>query len=123
MTQYAQRNNIKLAHPKIDIPVDVSTSDNGNMNITLGIGDKSDDGSFAWTMYGISRAAWRSDKDGKLSEQFSKAYPNERLYRHSLAEEMDALHLVLVGIKGNKNVKKTESIAPNIAEIKRRRFA
>jgi len=105
ISQYAQRKNIKLAHPKIDIPVDFSSGD-GNTKITLGIGDKNDDGSFAWTMYGISRAVWQPEKDGKLSKEFSKAYPNEKVYRTSRAEEMEALHTVLTVLKESKDVKK-----------------
>ncbi|HEY0461255.1 MAG TPA: tetratricopeptide repeat protein [Pyrinomonadaceae bacterium] len=116
LTQYAQRKNIKLAHPKIEIPVDFSATGNGNTKITLGIGDKTDDGSFAWTMYGISRAVWQTDKDGKLSESFSKAYPGEKVYRHSLAEEMDALHMVLTGIKKEKDAKK---LSPSLALLKK----
>ena len=106
LIQFAQRSGIKIAHPKIDIPVNFSTSGKGETNITLGIGDKSDDGSFVWTMYGISRAVWQTDKDGKLSKEFSKAYPKEKVYRHSLAEEMDALHMVLTSLKASKDVKK-----------------
>jgi tetratricopeptide (TPR) repeat protein len=116
LTQYAQRKNIKLAHPKVDIPVNISSTGNGNTSITLGIGDKTDDGSFAWTMYGISRAVWQTDKDGKLSESFSKAYPGEKVYRHSLAEEMDALHMVLTGIKKEKDAKK---LSPSLALLKK----
>jgi len=116
ISQYAQAKSIKLAHPKINIPVDVSKSENGNTNITLGIGGKDDDGSFAWMMYGISRAAWKLDKDGKPSEEFSKAYPNEKVYRHSLAEEMDALHMVLTGLKGGKNMK---NIDPSLVMLKK----
>ena len=114
--QYGQRSGLKLAHPKIDIPVNVSSSGKGETNITLGIGDKMDDGSFTWTMYGITRAAWQSEKDGKLSKEFSKAYPNEKVYRHSLAEEMDALHSVLSGVKESKDVKKTN---PSLALLKK----
>jgi len=118
LNQYAQRSGIKLAHPKIDIPVDFSSTGKGETSITLGniLGGKGDDGSFAWTMYGISRATWQTDKDGKLSEEFSKAYPNEKVYRHSLAEEMDALHTVLTVLKGDKKAKKP---APSLVALKK----
>lgn len=113
LTQFAQRESIKLAHAKIDVPVNVSTSENGNTNITLGIGslkdDGGDDGSFAWTVYGLNRAAWRSGKDGKLSADFAKAYPNEKIYRHSLAEEASALRMVLTVLNEGKKVKKLDS--------------
>ncbi len=116
LIQYAQTNDIKLAHPKIEIPVDFSTSGDGNTKITLGMGDKNDDGSFAWTTYGLSRAAWQTGKDGKLSKEFVKAYPNEKVYRHSLAEETDALHTVLTVLKESKDVKK---LTPALAALKK----
>lgn len=116
LMQYAQRENIKLAHPKINIPVDFSASGDGNTKITLGIGGKTDDGSFAWTMYGISRAAWQTDKTGKVSEKFAKAYPNEKIYRHSLAEEMDTLKMVLLSVKESKEAKNLE---PSLAMLKK----
>jgi len=111
LKQYAVRSNINLAHPKIIVPVDFSSSGDGNTKITLGslMGGKDDDGSFAWTMYGISRAIWQTDKTGKLSEKFAAAYPNERVYRHSLAEETDALRMVLIGVKDSKKYKKLDS--------------
>ena len=116
ISQYAQANNIKLAHPKINVPVNFSKSENGDNNITLGIGDKTDDGSSAWLMYGLSRGIWQSEKDGKLSKEFSKAYPNEKVYRHSLAEEMEALHKVITVLKESKDVKKT---APALVALKK----
>ncbi|MGI8640755.1 MAG: tetratricopeptide repeat protein [Pyrinomonadaceae bacterium] len=118
LIQYAQNNSIKLAHPKIDIPVDFSSSGDGNTKITLGnlMSDKNDDGSFAWTTYGLSRAAWQTDKNGKLSKEFSKAYPNEKVYRRSLMEEMDALHTVLTVLKESKDVKK---LNPALATLKK----
>ena len=116
LIQYSQTNDIKLSHPKVEIPVDFSTSSNGNTKITLGMGDKNDDGSFAWTTYGLSRAAWQTGKDGKLSKEFVKAYPNEKVYRHSLAEETDALHTVLTVLKEGKNVKK---LTPALAALKK----
>lgn len=118
LMQFGQRSDIKLAHPKIDIPVNVSSSENGNIGITLGIGDKDkEDDSFAWTVYGLHRASWRvAGKDGKLSESFSKAYPNEKNYRHSLAEETDALRMVVTLLKNDKNAKK---LSPSLTLLKR----
>lgn len=119
LIQFAQHTNLKLAHPKIEIPVNVSSSENGNTNITLGadsLKGNDDDGSFAWTIYGISRAGWQTGKDGKLSADFSKAYPNEKIYRHSLAEETNALRTVLGVLKESKNAKK---LNPSLAMLKK----
>ncbi|HLM61639.1 MAG TPA: hypothetical protein VK308_12610 [Pyrinomonadaceae bacterium] len=60
-------------------------------------------------MYGISRALWQTDKEGKLSDKFAKAYPGERVYRHSLAEETEALRMVLSALKNDKKIKKVDS--------------
>lgn len=122
LNQYAGRNNIQLAHPKIVVPVDFSAKGDGNTNITLSIdslmGSKKDDGSAGWMMYGISRSNWQTGKDGKLSEKFAAAYPNERVYRHSLAEETDALRMVLV-LSKDKEGKKAKKLEPSVAKLKK----
>ena len=111
LNQYAGRNGIKLAHPKITVPVDFSSTGKGETNITLGslTGGKDKDGGAAWMMYGISRSLWQTDKNGKLGEKFARAYPNERNYRHSLAEETDALRTVLTVLKESKKAEKIDS--------------
>ena len=47
-----------------------------------------DDGSFAWVSYGVARSRWRKGK-------FAETFPNEKTYRHSLAEEAEALRSVI----------------------------
>ena len=116
LTQWAERNKIQLAHPKIVIPSNVSPGKDGNVTITLDeLAVKGDSkGTAAWLAYGITRAAWMMKKNG-VSEKFSKAYPGETQYRHSLAEELEALKLVLVSateqLKENKNLGLDPSIA------------
>lgn len=90
LKQWAEATQTEVGHPIINIPADVSSTGNGNTNITLGTGNGTDDGSFAWTSYALTRASWQSGRDG-LSENFKKAYPNEKTYRRSLAEEFDAM--------------------------------
>jgi hypothetical protein len=58
-----------------------------------------DDGSFAWISYGATRSTWRKEK-------FAKTFPQEKTYRHSLAEEVDALRSVVALATGDKEVKK-----------------
>ncbi len=117
LLQWAQRSEVKLDHPKIQIPANVSSSANGNINITVdekALSGSKTDGSAAWMMYGLARGAWMTGKDGKLSEKFSKAYPNEKTYRHSLAEEVDALRLVILSVKEQKDIKQLE---PSLARL------
>jgi len=115
--QYAKVKNISLAHPKIDVPVSL-TSGEGKTNITLGniLDGKDDDGSFAWMAYGISRAAWQTGKGEKVSEDFAKAYPSEKVYRHSLAEEAAAFRMVIGLLKDDKKIKKPQ---PSLAALRR----
>jgi tetratricopeptide (TPR) repeat protein len=115
---WAEMNKVTLAHPKIDIPTSVSSQGNGNVNITIdekALKGDAKDGSAAWMMYGIARAGWTTGKDGKLSESFAKAYPNEKTYRHSLAEEVDALRLVIVSVK--EQGKKVKQLEPSLARL------
>jgi tetratricopeptide (TPR) repeat protein len=118
ISQYASQKGIKLAHAKVTVPVEFSAAGDGNTKITLGnmLGDKKDDGSFAWTVYGISRAAWQTGKDGKLSKDFAAAYPGEKVYRHSLAEELHSLRMVLTVLRESKDAKNPE---PSLVMLKR----
>lgn len=117
--QWAEATKTNIGHPRIDIPASVGTSANGNTQITLGMGDDNGDGSFAWTAYGISRAVWQTGKDGKLSEKFAKAYPNEKVYRHSLAEELDALKTTAVTLKSRMKDKDNpvKNLNPQLATL------
>lgn len=117
LVQWAQRNKVALAHPDIDIPANVSSSKPGEVNITMdekSLGGK-DDGSSAWMVYGLSRAAWRPDKDGRPSKEFAKAYPDEKKYRHSLAEELEALRMVITVL--NETKEKPKSLNPSLAKL------
>jgi tetratricopeptide (TPR) repeat protein len=102
LTQWADRHQISLAHPRIDIPTNVTATKPGEISITVdGLGSKGDanDGSAAWIMYGIRRSVWMDRKDGGRSEKFAKVFPNESAYRHSLAEEAEALRGVVESVQ------------------------
>jgi tetratricopeptide (TPR) repeat protein len=119
LIQWAQQNKTQLAHPDIEIPSSVSSSKPGEVSITLDekVLDGKDDGSSSWMMYGAARAGWMGDKKGGrgLSEKFAKAYPNEKTYRHSLAEELDALRFVITVL--NESKEKRKSLSPSLATL------
>jgi tetratricopeptide (TPR) repeat protein len=112
LTQWAQATNTRLAHPAIDIPTDVTFDEKGDAKINLDmsalLGGK-DDGSFAWISYGATRSTWRKEK-------FAKTFPQEKTYRHSLAEEADALRSVVALATGDKKVKK---LSPSMEKLKK----
>lgn len=112
LTQWAQATNSPLGHPKIDIPTDVSFDEKGNSKINLSVGESSKDqadGSAAWISYGLTRAIWRKEK-------FAKTFPDEKIYRHSLAEEVDALRNVIKMASESKDLKK---LNPSLATLKK----
>lgn len=98
LKQWSEATGVEIGHPSIDVPA--SGNGEGNSNFSLAMKDrKSDTGGFAWELYSRTRTAWQPNKEGGLSENFKKAYPNENKYRHSLAEEFDALRATVVALK------------------------
>lgn len=112
LMQWAQVNRVQLSHPKIEIPADVSSSKQGEVNITLDpkMLEGKDDGSTAWLVYSITRANWRTDK-------FAKTFPKEKTYRHSLAEEAEALKMVVDSVKADKKIKRLDESLANLVKL------
>jgi tetratricopeptide (TPR) repeat protein len=99
--QWAQQNDVAIAHPKIDIPTSVTPLENGKMTVNLDANVlKGDDknGTSAWIVYGLVRAAW-------ATADFAKEYPEEKKYRHSLKEEAAALRAVIAALSNEKKDK------------------
>jgi tetratricopeptide (TPR) repeat protein len=112
LTQWAQHTETILGHPKIDIPTNVTFDDKGDARINLDASallSGKDDGSFAWISYGAARTTWRK-------ENFARRFPNERVYRHSLPEEAEALRSVLLLATSDK---KTKALSPSLAKLKK----
>lgn len=113
IVQWAQATRTSLAHPDIDVPTDVTFDEKGDAKINLDmgalLGATKDDGSFAWMSYGATRSEWHKAK-------FAKTFPREKQYRHSLAEEADALRSVLTLASGDGKVKK---LSPSLAKLKK----
>jgi tetratricopeptide (TPR) repeat protein len=112
LTQWAQITNTRIGHPAIEIPTNVSFDDKGNANVSLDpktfTGAK-DDGSFAWISYSLTRTVWRKEK-------FAQTFPQEKTYRHSLAEEADAIRSVIKMATTDEKVKK---LNPAMAQLKK----
>jgi tetratricopeptide (TPR) repeat protein len=111
LIQWAQVTQTPIAHPKIDIPTNITFDDKGNAKTDLDaamLGGK-EDGSFAWLVYGTTRTIWRKEK-------FAKTFPNEKDYRHSLDEEADALRAVIASATSDQKIKK---LNPSIAKLKK----
>lgn len=84
LIQWADRNRIQLGHLQIDTPKD-TVRDKGEKGVEIVVDfQNAGDGSLAWIAYSGIRAAWMNGK-------FAESFPQEKAYRHSLAEEAEAL--------------------------------
>ena len=94
---WAEKNNVKLAHPRVVIPNSVST-EKGKTTITIDPKTlTADDGSSYWLAYSGQKALW-------MNEKFAKEFPKETKYRHTLREEADCLRLVATIAADKKNI-------------------
>ncbi len=111
---WGDRKQLVLRHPKIDIPSNVTKSPDESkttINIDTSMLNGKDDGKSAWMGYGIVRATW-------MNEKFLKTYPNETVYRHSLAEEAAALRSVLALLSDQIKSGKVKTLDPSLAKLK-----
>lgn len=119
LTQWANRHKVAMAHPTIVVPADVSSAKPGEVRITvddLALKGSDKDGTAAWIMYGATRASWMPNKN-VASEKFARAYPRETNYRHSLAEEVDALRVAAESAALQMKEKKLSELNPSISNL------
>jgi len=112
LSQWAERHDVSLSHPKIEIPASVSSTQKGQLDITLDpkvMADKGD-GSGAWVIYGMKRALWRT-------KTFAEKFPNEKDYRHTLAEEADALRAMANQANSLLKEQKVKQLDPSIENV------
>jgi hypothetical protein len=68
------------------------------------------DGTDAWFIYTLSKAVWHG-------ERFQKEFPNEKEYRHSLAEEADGFQMVVSQVKEKLKKKEVKQLDPALASL------
>lgn len=107
MVQWGQATNTRLGHPKIAIP-ETKTGTDGKETTQINVNPAADDGSMAWIAYSATRETWKKEK-------FARTFPNEKAYRHSLAEEADALRSVV----SMARTLKAKTLHPDIALIEK----
>jgi tetratricopeptide (TPR) repeat protein len=118
LTQWGDRHRVQMSHPEIVIPARVTSAKQGEVTIALddqAVKTNNPDSTAAWMVYGITRASWL--QKGAPSEKFKKANPGESEYRHSLAEEVDALRTVAESAAAYAKGKKPEEIARSLANL------
>ncbi len=113
---WGQKVSVNINHPEVEIPINVTSPQPGQVTINLdpkalSKDDKSGAGA-AWLLYSLVRGGW-----GKAN--FTKLYPNEKKYRHTLKEETDALRAAIKAYEEQqkKNPKDTDPSLQLLAKL------
>lgn len=111
LSQWGQRTNTNMDHPRIDVPVKVTLAGERKANVEFDPALRnSDDGSVAWENYGLVRAQW-------VSDDFARVFPNEATYRHTLSEETAALRKTAEVAAALLKASKVKSLSPSLAAL------
>jgi tetratricopeptide (TPR) repeat protein len=95
LQQWASSSHALLAAPPITLPARPTTDAKGNTNITIDASTLGNPASSGWLMYSMTSTVWQES-------EFKKHYPDEKQYRHSLAEEVAAIQGVLEVVREQK---------------------
>lgn len=95
LKQWADATHAQLASPAITLPKQPVPDAKGNVNVTIDPSTLGSPLSGAWLIYSMNPSVWRST-------EFKKHYPQEAVYRHSLAEEAESLRSVIAVVKEQK---------------------
>jgi tetratricopeptide (TPR) repeat protein len=91
LTQWAQRTKITLNWLRLQDKAKIVATQKGP-RVTLDPSLHTEDPMFKpWLAYSGRRLQWQQEK-------FKQQFPNETQYRHTLAEESDALHLMVLAL-------------------------
>jgi tetratricopeptide (TPR) repeat protein len=102
LNQWAQHVKVRLNWVRLQNKSQVTPGANGGANITIDNSSlKGDPGLGAWIAYSGDRLQWQK-------ETFKKEFPNESQYRHTMREEVEALHLMVTVLTGQKDFEKKE---------------
>jgi tetratricopeptide (TPR) repeat protein len=106
LQQWAKASQLQLTPQHIKVP-STSKGNDSQINITFDP-SQSSDSMAVWMLYTGTRINWRN-------EEFKKRFPQEKEYRHSLAQEADALAAAASMLKGSS--KKKKSSAPKDPDL------
>jgi len=103
--QWAEATGAKLGHPDIDVPeITFEKSGKAVPKNPINIEDAS---TRPWLAYLAARETWKREK-------FTKSFPKETEYRHSLQEEVEALRAVVAAATSQKSQNKQIELLANM---------
>ena len=95
LKQWADSTKAQLVSPPITLPARPTKDAKGNTSIMIDASTLGNPASSGWLMYSMTSTVWQQS-------EFKKHYPDEKEYRHSLAEEVSGLRGVLDVVKEQK---------------------
>ncbi|HLJ26287.1 MAG TPA: tetratricopeptide repeat protein [Candidatus Angelobacter sp.] len=108
LNNWVHSNHLNYKQVSIQLPKAPTVNSAGGTNITIDpstLGKK--DGGEAWMIYSMERALWHGEK-------FSKEFPQEKSYRHTLKEEASALGLTATVFAENQKRNKIKDPSPSL---------
>jgi tetratricopeptide (TPR) repeat protein len=113
LSQWGDRYRVEMGHPAIEVPTKVTLTSDKKLNVEFDPRLRSsEDGSAAWENYGAVRTRW-------FDVDFSKRFPNEHVYRHTLSEETEALRKTAEAAAALLKTGKVKSLSPSLAALVR----
>lgn len=106
LIQWAQVNSVNLSHPRIAPP----NQEAGANFVIEPKALKGEDGSMNWMLY-------KKERDGWNEKRFAREFPKEKVYRHSLLEEAQALRAVAEAAAKDLKTGKVRALDPALTTL------
>jgi tetratricopeptide (TPR) repeat protein len=102
LNQWAQRTKTRLNWVRLQDKSKATPAANGGATLTIDNSTQKDDpGLGAWIAYSGDRIEWQKEK-------FKQEFPSAPQYRHTMREEVDALHLMVTVLTEQKDFEQRE---------------
>ena len=110
LNNWAQTSKLSLNWIRLQDRVKLDESDPAHINVDVDPSlEKGSANELAWTSYGMTRATWRV--------AFSKRFPKEPKYRHTMQEEIESLTVMVSVLKDEKDQSKLKDLDPAIQSV------
>lgn len=94
---WAGSHSLRYLPPPIVIPINATQGKDGGTTINMDPTRMADQNYMAWIGYPMQTTIWKKDK-------FARTYPSEKVYRHSLAEELEGLQTFFTIVRANRKL-------------------
>jgi tetratricopeptide (TPR) repeat protein len=95
LKQWSDLTKTRIAAPEIKLPLPPAQDGKGGTTINIDPAQNNSSATSANLVYAMSSATFRNDG-------FAKAFPDEKVYRHSLKEEAESIRAALAVLKEQK---------------------